>query len=170
MATNSGSHILTDDDALVQIKEPSRKLYAIAFNQLREYLGKDLEIEPPSEKELLDYFKYLRLEKNMASSSLWTTYSKINGICKAKYSFNLKQYYRVTSLIKSFDINKFLEDREISSPFWLVRKACVSVAFYGGLRLSEVMNLKIEKFQSTAEGIYVTHMRSKQRSDKQDSR
>ena len=63
MATNSGSHILTDDDALVQIKEPSRKLYAIAFNQLREYLGKDLEIEPPSEKELLDYFKYLRLEK-----------------------------------------------------------------------------------------------------------
>ena len=184
MATNSGSHILPDDDALVQIKEPSRKLYAIAFNQLREYLGKDLEIEPPSEKELLDYFKYLRLEKNMASSSLWTTYSKINGICKAKYSFNLKQYYRVTSLIKSFDvdiktkakifsvvdINKFLEDREISSPFWLVRKACVSVAFYGGLRLSEVMNLKIEKFQSTPEGIYVTHMRSKQRSDKQDSR
>ena len=50
----------TDGDALVQIKEPSRKLYAIAFNQLREYLGKDLEIEPPSEKELLDYFKYLR--------------------------------------------------------------------------------------------------------------
>ena len=51
MATNSGSHILTDDDALVQIKEPSRKLYAIAFNQLREYLGKDLEIEPQIEKE-----------------------------------------------------------------------------------------------------------------------
>ena len=66
----------------------------------------------------------------MASSSLWTTYSMINGMCKGKFSCNLKQYCRVTSLIKSFDddikakarvfsaldINKFVLDPEIIVP------------------------------------------------------
>ena len=176
--------ILPDADALIQIKEGSRKLYIKAFNQFREYIGNDLEARPPTEQELLSYVKFMRLEKGLASSSLWTTYSMINGVCKGKYSINLKQYCRVTSLIKSFDvdvkskaatfsseeINKFIGDSSISSPYWLVRKVTASVAFYGGLRLSEMMNLSVEKFESSAEGVYVTHMRSKQRSDKQTTR
>ena len=180
----SSSSILPDEEALIQIKEDSRKLYIKAFKQLREYLGNDLETRSPTEEELLRYFKFLRLEKGFASSSLWTTYSMINGVCKGKYSINLKMFCRVTSLIKSFDvdiktkarifsseeINKFIEDQSSCTPYWLVRKVTACVAFYGGLRLSEVMNLSIEMFISTAEGVYVTHMRSKQRSDKQTTR
>ena len=54
----------------IQIKEGSRKLYIKAFNGLREHLGNDLETRPPSEEELLSYFKFLRLEKGLASSNL----------------------------------------------------------------------------------------------------
>ena len=49
-------------------------------------------------------------------------------------------------------------------------KFVVIVAFFGGLRHCETMDLKIEKFNSSPEGIYVTHERAKQRSDKRDSK
>ena len=108
----------------------------------------------------------------------------INGVCKGKYSVNLKTLCRVVSLIKSFDtdvktkanifagsdVNKFIEDKSISSPYWLVRKVVARLAFYGGLRQSELMNLKLEMFETTSEGVYVTYMGSKQRSDKKTSR
>ena len=74
--------ILPDAEALIQIKEGSRKLYIKAFNGLRKHLGNDLETRPPSEEELLSYFKFLRPEKGLASSPLWTTYSQI---CNSSY-------------------------------------------------------------------------------------
>ena len=176
--------ILPDSEALIQIKEASRKIYLRAFGQLRKFVGEDFSTRAPSEEELLQYFKHLREDKKMSSSSLWTTYSMINGMCKGKFACNLKQYCRVTSLIKSFDvdiktkarvfsaldINKFVLDPEISSPYWLVRKATVCLAYYGGLRHVETMNLKIEMCESTPAGVFVTHMRAKQRSDKRNSR
>ena len=39
----------------------------------------------------------------MASSTMWTCYSQLNGVIKSKYGFNLKKYARVTSLLKSMD-------------------------------------------------------------------
>ena len=128
--------ILPDSEALLQIKEGSRKIYIKAFDGLREYIGNDLETRPPCENEMLQYIKFLRLEKGLASSSLWTTYSMINGLCKGKYSINLKQYCRVTSLLKSYDIdvkckattfssdeiNKFIEDSSITLLFGLLEK------------------------------------------------
>ena len=49
-------------------------------------------------------------------------------------------------------------------------KVVVIVAFFGGLRHCETMDLKIEKFNSSPEGIYVTHERAKKRSDQRDSK
>ena len=86
---------------------------------------------------------------------------------KGKYSCNLKQYYQVTSLIKSsdidvktkacffsaLDINKFVLDPEISSPFGLVRKAIVCLAYYVGLRNVETMR---PTGVSTPACVYVT--------------
>ena len=97
--------ILPDSEALIQIKEACRKNYLRAFGQLRKFVGEDFSTRAPSEEELLQYFKHLREDKKMSSSSLWTTYSMINGMCKGKFSCNLKQYCRVTSLIKSFDVD-----------------------------------------------------------------
>ena len=44
------------------------------------------------------------------------------------------------------------------------------LAFFGGLRHTETMDLVIEHFQSNPEGVYVTHQRAKQRSDKRNSK
>ena len=120
----------------------------------------------------------------MASSSLWTIYSMINSVSKGKYSFNLKLYCRVTILLKSFDVDikrkanvfstnniqQFLLDADSTTPYWIVRKTIVCLAYYGGLRHTEMMDIQIELCESTSEGIYVTHSRAKQRSDKRSSR
>ena len=52
-----------------------------------------------------------------------------------------------------------------------VRQAICIVAFFGGLRLQECMDLVLEKIQRGKEGFFITHTRAKQRrSDKLDSR
>ena len=175
--------ILPDSLALEQIKPVSRNVYKKAFDCLREFIGRDFEDSGPSESELISFIKDLREVKKAASSTLWTTYSMINSVCKAKYNLDLKKFTRVTSLIKAMqidskkkasvfttkEIDDFLKDESISTPYWLVRKVAVILAFFGGLRLCETLDLQLEKVQSTAEGVHVTHERSKQRSDKRDS-
>ena len=72
----------------------------------------------------------------MASSSLWTLYSMINSVTKAKYSVTLKNYPRVTAQLKAFDtyikqkaktfskdkFDKFFDTGTLATPYWLVRK------------------------------------------------
>ena len=58
----------------------------------------------------------------------------------------------------------------IRTPYWLVRKVVVILAFFGGLRLKETLDLDLEKIESTPAGVFVTHQRCKQRTDKKDSK
>lgn len=44
------------------------------------------------------------------------------------------------------------------------------LAFFGGLRHTEIMDLKLEKMKSEAEGVFIVHERAKQRSDKRESK
>ena len=44
------------------------------------------------------------------------------------------------------------------------------LAFFGGFRQTEIADLKLEKFTSEAEGVYIIHERAKQRSDKRESK
>jgi hypothetical protein len=57
------------------------------------------------------------------------------------------------------------------SAYWLVRQVITIVAFFGGLRIQECMDLVLEKIQRGKEGYFITHFRVKQRrSDKLESR
>ena len=72
----------------------------------------------------------------LKSSTMWCTYSMLNAVVKNKYGFNLKKYVRVTNLLKSYDIDikkkadvfspedikSFVENKDVCSPYWLVRK------------------------------------------------
>jgi len=175
--------VLSDADALYDMKPESKKNYLRNFNLLREFVGDQLETRPPSEDEMLAFIKHLREDKAMASSTLWAMYSMINSVSKGKYSFNMKQYSKVSQLLKSCDtdvqkkanifqtkdINRFVHEDGISTPYWLVRKVVACLAYYGGLRSTEVMGLQVELCESTPEGVYVTHTRTKQRSDQRSS-
>ena len=59
-----------------------------------------METGPPGEEELLaNFFKFLRQEHKLASSSLWMS------MMKRKYDVQLQELPRLTMLIKSFDTN-----------------------------------------------------------------
>ena len=91
-ATNM-STIVSDDDIFVQFtNEASRKQYERMWKQFLEFCGDfDLEAGQPGEDLLTNYFKHLRFEKKMASSSLWTVYSCLNSILKRKFSAKLQE-------------------------------------------------------------------------------
>ena len=154
------------------------------FEELRAHAGESFEDRVPSEEELLSFLRYLREERHLASSSMWTSYSKLNSMVKAKYGISLKATPRLIGLLKSYDIDikkkarifssdnikQFVLQDEDCSPFWLVRKVVVILAFYGGLRQTELLGLELEMMESQPIGVYITHSRAKQRSDKRNSR
>lgn len=130
----------------------------------------------------MSFFKYLRLEKNFASTSMWTVYSCLNSMMKRKYNKKLQDLPRITMLIKSFDTDvkvkaNIFEDSDIKafmlatmeSSYWLVRQAICIVAFFGGLRLQECQDLLLEKMVRNNDGFRIVHSRVKQRSDKRET-
>ena len=91
--------ILSDAAALEQINPKSRDLYKKYFDRLRSFLDRDLEDNAPTEMELISYLKHVRNDLNAASSTMWTTYSMLNSMCKAKYNIDLKKFSRVSFYI-----------------------------------------------------------------------
>jgi len=68
--------IVPDDEIFSQFTEDSRKQYRRMWAQLKDYLSAfDFESGPPGEEDFNNFFKFLRMEKKFASSSLWTWYS-----------------------------------------------------------------------------------------------
>ena len=77
---------------------------------------------------------------------------------------------RKAAIFTTAQVNSFVNDNTIGSPYWLVRKIVVILAYFGGLRLTETLELQLEMIESQPDGVFVTHQRCKQRSDKRDSR
>ena len=102
----------------------------------------------PTEDEFSKYFRYLRLEKKLSSSTLRKTYSIINAVVKGKYGERLQKHPRLTTLLKSFDtdtkkkvavfemedLGVFVASQELTTLYWLVRKVIMILEFFGGLR------------------------------------
>ena len=63
------------------------------------------------------------------------------------------------------ELDRFIGDMYLGTPYWCVRKAVVITTYFGGLRKTELESLELEKIVSTPLGIEVTHARAKQRSD-----
>ena len=77
---------------------------------------------------------------------------------KAKYGFTIKNYPRVISLVKSYDVDTkkkasifskeeidcFVMSNELTTPYWLMRLIIVLLAYFGCLRHKETMDLVVE--------------------------
>ena len=179
------SAILSDELAFETVAEASRGRYKKAWEEFKGFsiFSCEFETRMPSESELLEYFKHLRNEKKSSSSTLWTVYSMLNSVCKGKYSERLQKFPRITALLKSYnkdckkkaavfedgDLEKFVGAKDLSTPYWLVRKVVMILAFFGGLTHTEAMDLELQKVRCAENGIYITHSRAKQRSDKRSS-
>ena len=135
---SSSSTIYSDANAIEGVKEPSKRKYLKVWCEFKERAVNSGEFEErmPTEDEFAEYFRYLRLEKKLSSSTLWTTYSIVNAVVKGKYGERLQKYPRLTTLLKSFDtdtkkkaavfemeeLGAFVASQELSTPYWLVRK------------------------------------------------
>ena len=97
--------IKDDSTAFESIKEKTRPRYKKTWVEFKDFIGagEEFDSRSPTEEELSSYLHHLRQEKGAASSSMWMLYSMINGVFKEKYGFSLKQYPRLTTLLKSFD-------------------------------------------------------------------
>ena len=67
------------------------------------------------------------------------------------------------------ELIRFCEAPELNGPYWEVRKTIAILAYFGGLRFSELLELELERFTITSKGFVITHERAKQRSDKSES-
>lgn len=176
--------IFSDAEVFDQIKDKSRKAYIRSWQNFKEFLPNiNFEEGPPAEDDIISFFRHLRQEKKAATSSLWTIYSYVNSVLKRKYGVKLQDLPRVTLFLKGFDedtkvkaaifdealLKKFLTD-QVDSSYWEVRQAIAMTAYFGGLRLTECLDLQLEKFNRGEEGFIITHSRAKQRTDKKTTR
>ena len=99
------SSIKCDDIALELVSGPSRDRYVKVWKQFKAFskMSNEFENRMPSEDEFMDFFRHLRIELKQSSSTLWTTYSMVNSVCKGKYGEKLQKFPRITSLLKSYD-------------------------------------------------------------------
>ena len=101
-----GRRLLGDEEAFETIKETNRSRYKKVWNEFKAFLGEiDFDQSVPSEDDVLCWIKKMRTEDKFKSSSLWTKYSMVNSTMKAKYGFSMKDYHRVTNLLKSYDVD-----------------------------------------------------------------
>ena len=129
--------IFTDESVFSQIKEKGRNAYIKSWEDFKNYLtGHNFEECHPGEEDIISFFNHLRLEKKMATSSIWMIYSHINSITKRKYGWKLQSLPRITMTIKGYKEdtkNKtaiFEEDNlrrfwtmKMDSAYWMVRWA-----------------------------------------------
>jgi len=168
-------------------KLKSRSFYAKSWESFLDFYcdrKEEFESRAPSEEEVIDYFTHLRIDLKRASSSLWTVYSMLNAFFKGKYEKPLQQYANLTVLMKSYDtdvkqtatlfsldqIEQFLTKEGLNSPYWMMRKAVVLLAYFGGLKVIELADLKIENITSdSVNGILVKFKRSNEKSSKRET-
>jgi len=173
--------IISDEDVFAQIKDKSKKAYLKLWMDFKLFsVTFNAEDGPPGEDILIDFFKHLRLVKKAASSSMWTNYSYLNSVLKRKYNFQLQSLPRLKMLLQGYetDVKKkaaifdegllkfFMVEPMENNTYWEVRQAIAIVAFFGGLRFVECVDLKMEMFSWGPAGCTITHTRAKQRSDK----
>ena len=157
----------------------SKPRYLKAWSDFVEFA--DCENSKPSEEDYIQWFDHLKTVKNMQASSLWSEYSKLNWIHQRKFSEKLQIYPRLTQQLKSYNadyvrtvatqftksqLNEFLKDDTLCSPFWTVRKAIVVLMVSGGLRSMELKDLQVGDVVEKGDIYEVNFKRVKQRGEK----
>ncbi len=97
----------------------SKIIYLKAYKMFERYLKSQNQFVPnvaPSEIQILNFFHFLKHEKNLAPTTLWSTYSRVNACVKRLYGFSLKSYVRVTDVLKSYESGYKVKKASIFSP------------------------------------------------------
>ena len=97
----------------------SKMIYLKAYKNFERYLKSQkqfVENVVPSEIQVLNYFYFLKNEKHLAPTTLWSTYSRVNACVKRLFGFSLKNYVRVTDVLKSYESGYKVKKASIFTP------------------------------------------------------
>jgi len=167
----------------------SKEIYLAAYRKFEIFLKSEKQYEPnlvPTEEMLLNYFHHLKTVQKQQPTSIWSIYSRLNGVLKRKFRVSLKTFPNVTNLLKSYEvghrvkkanvftpqqIEDMIMDLELTSRYWLVRKVVALVGYFGGMRNIELRSIEFGKtfpggepsFEANESGFWFCFERGKQR-------
>ena len=163
----------TYDELLTQL--PSGEAYLKEWGKFKKF--NRLTSGTPQEHHYVAYLKSLR-DKGMKGTTLFCTYSKLNKCTQINYAFSLKVFPRIAQLLKGYARNEdirqasvmttaqveaFLENDTLNTPYWVVRKCYVAMAFTSGARCSELCDMKISDLEEREDGYFGTYKHGKVR-------
>ena len=156
-------------------KVKSKKYHSTWRHFCNAMKGKvNLETTMPSEDQFLNYFKHSQVDHEgfrLKSATIRARLSHLNTVCKSKYNQNLnefpklKEYFNLNckdckdqtpiEIFTKEDIDNFICDLTLSTPYWLVRKVIAIFAFFGELNVSETQDLRMENIIKSEDGYTV---------------
>jgi len=118
--SNSEGNWLTYAELMMDSYPAKSKInYLKAFKSFERFLKSKKQFVPnaaPTEIQILNYFHYLKFEKNLAPTTLWSTYSRVNACVKRLYGFSLKNFVRVSDVLKSYESGYKVKKASIFTP------------------------------------------------------
>ena len=132
---NEGNWLTYDELMLDSYPAKSKMIYLKAYKQFERYLKSKKQFIPnvaPTELQILNYFYHLKNERNLAPTTLWSTYARINACVKRLYGFSLKSYVRVSDVLKSYESGYMVKKASTFTPqeVWLsIKVTLVLVRF-----------------------------------------
>ena len=118
-SSNEGNWLSYSELMLDSYPAKSKIVYLKAYKMFERYLKSKKQFVPnvaPSEIQILNYFYFLRHEKKMAPTTLWSTYSRVNACVKRLFGFSLKNYVRVSDVLKSYESGYKVKKASIFTP------------------------------------------------------
>ena len=125
----------------------SKEIYISAYRDFEIFLKSEDEFVPkavPTETQLLNYFHYLRVIKGWKSTSIWSQYSRLNGVLKRRFRKSLKEFPCVTDLLKSYEVGHRVKKATVFTPqqgtICLIRFSCLLLLVLPMVRISSYGN------------------------------
>jgi len=97
----------------------SKGVYLAAYREFEIYLKSCNKFEPnvvPTETMLLNYFHHLKTVKFWKATTIWSTYSRLNGVLKRRFKISLKNFPSITDLLKSFEVGHRVKKSNVFTP------------------------------------------------------
>lgn len=143
--------------------EQTIRNYLSALKLFLEYISK-LQLKDVTDKEIQDYLHYCKTNKKYSYSSMKQVIAAISYLYKKIFKKQVPAALDI-KLRKPMHLPKVLSTKEISkilkTTINLKHKTILFLIYSGGLRLSELINLRIEDIDSESMKIHIMQAKGK---------
>jgi hypothetical protein len=97
----------------------SKEVYLAAYRDFELFLKSEDQYEKgvrPTETMILNYFRYLKVVKHWQPTTIWSQYSRLNGVVKRRFKFSLKEFPSLTDLLKSYEVGHRVKKANVFTP------------------------------------------------------